>query len=130
MSVTKIQTLLCSSNFLTLSPMAYQSLWLVLVGLRGPPKIFRKELFLTQCCYILCICRGHIQKITRLTIGAHGYNLLLNELSIAILWYNMLSNIWYIVSSSAISCYIVLFNAFLFFSSFLMLLCVISCWLM
>ena len=54
------------------------------------------------------------EKITRRTIGVHGYNLLLNELSIAILWYNMLSNIRYLVSSFAISWYKVLFNAFWF----------------
>ena len=65
--------------------------------------------------------KWNISKITRRTLGAHGNKLLLNELSFAIVWYNMLSNIRYHVSSFAISCYIVLFDAFLFFSGFLML---------
>ena len=59
-------------------------------------------------------------KITRPTIGAHEYNSLLNELSITILWYNMLSNIRFVVLfqlSYAIVCY-------------LMLACVIVCYLM
>ena len=34
-----------------------------------------------------------MKKITRHTIGVHRYNSLLNELSITVLWYNMLSNI-------------------------------------
>ena len=46
---------------------------------------------------------NRIKKITRRTIGAHGYNLLQNELlSLAILWYNMLSNNRYLVSSFGI----------------------------
>ena len=69
------------------------------------------------------------EKITRCTIGVHGYNLLLNSLSLAVLWYNMLSNNRYLVSSFAISWYIVLSNAYLILSSFLMLFYVSSCWL-
>ena len=42
------------------------------------------------------------EKITRRTIGAHGYNFLQNELSLAILQYNMLSNNRYLVPSFAI----------------------------
>ena len=51
-----------------------------------------------------------IIKIMRGTVGAHWYNLLQNELYLAILWYNMLSNssylvcviFWYIMIYSAI----------------------------
>ena len=49
------------------------------------------------------------KKITRRTIGAHGYNSLQNELSLAILWYNRLSKIYFVSSftlmiNSEISC--------------------------
>ena len=51
---------------LTLSPTAYQILWLLQGGgLRDPPKISRKEASLTPCCYITFICfifRGYMQK--------------------------------------------------------------------
>ena len=44
-------------------------------------------------------------KITRSTIGAHGYKLFQNELFLAISWYNILSNNSYLVSSF---CYIII----------------------
>ena len=36
-------------------------------------------------------------KITSRAIGVHGYNLLQNEVYLAILWYNMLSNNKYLM---------------------------------
>ena len=52
--------------FSTLSPMAYQILWLLWGASEPPPsKISTKESFLTPCCNILGIFWGHIQKITK-----------------------------------------------------------------
>ena len=44
-------------RYLTLSPTAYQILWLLRGGAsEAPPKISKKESYLTPCCYIAFVC--------------------------------------------------------------------------
>ena len=47
----------CNKVILTLSPTAYQILWLLRGGAsEAPPKISKKESSLTPCCYIAFVC--------------------------------------------------------------------------